>query len=157
MFCTYCLHQDQFRAVSVHVVAWGSEMQIGLHRGRQIHFVGKFSHSNYKLMLRYTQSDSYVIYAQTHKYCILDTVVTETSTTIKTKDTCFEIAEAEVATDDNWLDFKICFPIKYLSNTRRVKFNFLLYAENTATLGSKLHVQFFPSLKYACHFLYLFL
>jgi len=67
-------------------------------------------------MLRYAQCDSflYVIYAQIQKYtyCILDTVVTEPSTTIKTKDTCFEIAEAEVAPNDNWLDFKICFPIK---------------------------------------------
>jgi len=60
---------------------------------------------------------------------------------------CFEIAEAGVAPDDNWLDFKMCFPIKYLSNTRHVKFNFLLQAENTATVGSKLHVQFFPTFK----------
>jgi hypothetical protein len=66
---------------------------------------------------------------------------------MKTKATCFYFAEAEVAPDDNWLGFKICFQIKYLSNTRRVKFKFLLYAENTATVGSKLHVQFFPSLK----------
>jgi hypothetical protein len=111
-------------------------------------------------MLRYEQSDSflYVIYAQIHRYtyCILDTVVTEPSNTIKTKDTCFEIAEAEVAPDDNWLDFKIFFPSKYLSNTRHAKFNlfFVIYAENTATVESKLHTQFFSTLKYACHVIF---
>jgi len=89
----------------------------------------------------------YVIYAQIHKYCILDTAVTEPSTTLKTEDTCFEIVEAEVAPDENWLDLSICFPINCLSNTRHVKFSFLLRAENTATVGSKLHVQFYPILK----------
>jgi len=48
-----------------------------------------------------------------------------------------------MAPDDN------CLP-----NARHVKFSFLLQTENTATVGSKLHVQFYPILKYACHFLH---
>jgi hypothetical protein len=65
-------------------------------------------------MLRYAQSDSsfYVTHAQMHKYCILDTVVTEPATVIKTKNKCIEIAGAEVTPGDNWLEFKICFPIR---------------------------------------------
>jgi hypothetical protein len=157
VFCTYCLHQGQFRVVSVHVAASGSERQIGLHRWRQIYFVCKFSHAKYKPMLRYAKSDSFFT-SFMHRYTSTAfwTLVTELSSAIKTKDTCFEIAEAEVAPDNNWLDFKVCFQIKYLSNTRHVKFNFLLYTENTATVRTKLHVHFFPTLKYACHFLCFF-
>jgi hypothetical protein len=113
MFCTYFLHQGRFRAAAVHVAAWDSERLIGFYSLRQIYFICKFSHAKFKtnvemrairfVLLRHLCADA--------QDCILDTAVIETSTIIKTKDTCFGIPEPEVAPVDNWLEFKICFPI----------------------------------------------